>query len=400
MLFLDQAAQLEELAGERRRLAWHRMASPAVAIASADRSGAALTRWRPAELEVGRERFQGFHQNSDKRRTHAGRRAGDGAGCAVIGALRRLSARLAEWSGIIELVGIEACPLSEWFHRGLRKEGIPVVCIGTRQAQRFLSSRPVKTDKNDARGIAEIMHLGHYRPVRVKSPAAQSMRTTLTARMQLVASQLQIEGTIRGLLRVYGLKIAAIHRNRFAARVLELLEMAALQELSAAIEPLLRVREAMRAERKTADRTLAASARRSDAGRPLMTIPGVGPVTTLAYIATIDDPGRFGTSKALGAHLGLTPRVYQSGEIDRSGQISKCGDRMLRHLLYEAASALMTRTRKWSRRRAWGVAVAKRRGMKRATVAVARKLAVIMHRIWVTGAEFDFGGPANAAKAA
>jgi transposase len=215
-----------------------------------------------------------------------------------------------------------------------------VVCVETRQAQRFLSSRPVKTDKNDARGIAEMMRLGHYRPVHVKSPAAQSMRTTLAARMQLVASQLQIEGTIRGLLKVYGLKIRAIHRNRFAARVLELLEMAALPDLSAAIEPLLRVREGMRTERKALDRTLAAAARRSDVGRRLMmTIPGVGPVTTLAYIATVDDPGRFGTSKALGAHLGLTPRVYQSGEIDRSGQISKCGDRMLRHLLYEAASA-------------------------------------------------------------
>jgi transposase len=159
-------------------------------------------------------------------------------------------------------------------------------------------------------------------------------------------------------------------------------------------------RARMRTERKALDRTLAAAARRSDIGRRLMTIPGVGPVTTLAYIAKVDDPGRFGTSKALGARLGLTRRVYQSGEIDRSGQISKCGDRMLRHLLYEAASALMTRTRKWSRLRAWGVAVAKRRGMKRATVAVARKLAVIMHRIWVTGEEFDFGGPAVAAKAA
>jgi transposase len=174
--------------------------------------------------------------------------------------------------------------------------------------------------------------------------------------------------------------------------------MAALTELSAAIEPLLRVREGMRTERKALDRTLAAAARRSDVGRRLMTIPGVGPVTSLAYIATVDDPGRFGTSKAVGAHLGLTPRVYQSGEIDRSGQISKCGDRMMWHLLYEAASALMTRTRKWSRLRAWGVSVAKRRGMKRATVAVARKLAVIMHRIWVIGDEFDFGGPAAAAK--
>jgi len=262
--------------------------------------------------------------------------------------------RLAEWSGNIELAGIEACPLSEWLHRGLREAGVPIVCIETRQAQRFLSSRPVKTDKNDARGIAEMMRLGHYRPVHVKSLAAQSMRTTLAARMQLVSWQLQIEGTIRGLLRVYGLKIGGIHRNRFAARVVDLLEEAALPELAAAIEPMLRVREVMRAERKVADRNLAGLARRSDLVRRLMTIPGVGPVTTLAYIATIDDPGRFATSKALGAHLGLTPRVYQSGEIDRLGQISKCGDRMTRHLLYEAASALMTRTRKWSRLRAPG----------------------------------------------
>jgi transposase len=260
--------------------------------------------------------------------------------------------RLAEWSGVIDLAGIEACPLSEWLHRGLHEAGISVVCVETRHAQRFLSSRPVKTDKNDARGIAEMMRLGHYRPVHVKSPAAQSMRTTLAARMQLVASQLQIEGTIRGLLKVYGLKIGAIHRNRFVARVLELLEMAALPDLSAAIEPLLRVREGMRAERKAFDRRLAALSRRDDVSRRLMAIPGVGPVTSLAFVATVDDPGRFGSSKALGAHLGLTPRVYQSGEIDRSGQISKCGDRMLRHLLYEAASALMTRTRKWSRLRA------------------------------------------------
>jgi transposase len=176
--------------------------------------------------------------------------------------------------------------------------------------------------------------------------------------------------------------------------------MAALPELSAAIGPLLRLREGMRAERKAFDRTFAGLSRRDDVTRRLMTIPGVGPVTSLAFRATIDESGRFAASKALGAHLGLMPRVYQSGEIDRSGHISKCGDRMLRHLLYEAASVLMTRTRKWSQLRAWGVSVAKRRGMKRATVAVARKLAVIMHRIWITGGEFEFGSPAAAATAA
>ena len=112
-----------------------------------------------------------------------------------------LVTRLAEWSGTIDLAGIEACPLSEWLHRGLCEAGIPMVCIEVRHAQRFLSSRPVKTDRNDARGIAEMMRLGHYRPVHVKSLAAQAMRTTLTVRMQLVASQLRIEGTIRGLLK-------------------------------------------------------------------------------------------------------------------------------------------------------------------------------------------------------
>jgi transposase len=180
-----------------------------------------------------------------------------------------LIARLAEWSGVIDLAGIEACPLSEWLHRGLREAGIPVMCIETRHAQRFLSSRPVKTDRSDARGIAEMMRLGHYRPVHVKSPAAQSMRTTLAVRMQLVASQLQIEGTIRGLLKIYGLKIGAIHRNRFAGRVVELLEMAALPELSAAIQPLLRVREGMRTERRAFDRTLAGLSRRDDITRRL-----------------------------------------------------------------------------------------------------------------------------------
>ena len=250
----------------------------------------------------------------------------------------------------------------EWLHRALREAGVPIVCIEARHAQRFLSSRPVKTDRNDAGGIAEMMRLGHYRPVHVKSPAAQTVRTTLAVRMQLVASQLQIENTIRGLLKVYGLKIGAIHRNRFAARVAELLEMAALSQLTAAIEPLLRVRETMRAERKAFDRTFASLSRQDEVARRLMTIPGVGPVTSLAYKATVDDTSRFVTSKALGAHLGLTPRVYQSGEIDRSGHISKCGDRMPRHLLYEAVSVLMTRTRKWSRLRAWGISVAKRPG--------------------------------------
>jgi len=286
------------------------------------------------------------------------------------------------------VVGLEACPLSEWLHRHLVAAGLNAVWVETRHAQRFLSTRrPVKTDRNDARGIAEMMRVGHYRPVHVKPAEAPLIRTTLQARRQIVATLLQIQGSIRGLLRMHGLKVGEIHRNLFDKRVRELLEEMPL--LNVAIEPLLRVMEQLVSERKAMDNRLGQAARRDAVCLRLMTIPGVGPITSLAFRVTVDDPARFDSSKAVGAHIGLTPRVYQSGETDRSGQISKAGDHMLRHLLHEAASALMTRCRKPSKLRAWGVAVARRRGAKRARVAVARKLAVIMHRMWVSGSRFE-----------
>jgi transposase len=297
--------------------------------------------------------------------------------------------KLQLWRGQIDVVGLEACPLSEWLHRHLVAAGLNAVCVETRHAQRFLSTRPVKTDRNDARGIAEMMRVGHYRPVHVKSAEAQLIRTTLQARRQIVATLLQIQGSIRGLLRMHGLKVGEIHRNRFDKRVRELLEEMPL--LNVAIEPLLRVMEQLVSERKAMDDRLGQAARRDAVCLRLMTIPGVGPITSLAFRVTVDDPACFDSSKAVGAHIGLTPRVYQSGETDRSGQISKAGDHMLRHLLYEAASALMTRCRQPSKLRAWGVAVARRRGAKRARVAVARKLAVIMHRMWVSGSRFETG---------
>jgi transposase len=297
--------------------------------------------------------------------------------------------KLRLWHDQIDIVGLEACPLSEWLHRHLVAAGFKAICVETRHAQRFLSTRPVKTDKNDARGIAEMMRVGHYRPVHVKSAEAQLIRTTLQARRQIVATLLQIQGSIRGLLRMHGLKVGETHRNRFDQRVRELLKEMPL--LHVAIEPLLRVLEQLVSERKTLDKRLGEAARKDAVCLRFMTIPGIGPITSLAYRVTVDDPTRFGSSKAVGAHVGLTPRVYQSGETDWSGHISKAGDHLLRHLLYEAASALMTRCRQPSTLRAWGVAIARRRGAKRARVAVARKLAVIMHRMWVSGSVFETG---------
>jgi transposase len=246
--------------------------------------------------------------------------------------------KLRLWHDQIDVVGLEACPLSEWLHRHLVAAGFKTICVETRHAQRFLSTRPVKTDRNDARGIAEMMRIGHYRPVHVKSAEAQLIRTTLQARRQIVATLRQIQGTIRGLLRMHGLKMGEIHRNRFDKRVRELLKEMPL--LNVAIEPLLRVMEQLVSERKALDKRLGQAARKDSVCLRLMTIPGVGPITSLAFRVTVDDPARFDSSKAVGvcAHVGLTPRVYQSGEIDRSGQISKAGDHLLRHLLYEAAS--------------------------------------------------------------
>jgi transposase len=306
--------------------------------------------------------------------------------------------KLKLWQDEIDLVGLEACPLSEWLYANLVQAGFNAVCVEVRHAQRFLSTRPVKTDRNDARGIAEMMRVGHYRPVHVKSQEAQMIRTILQSRRQIVASLLQIQGSIRGLLKVYGIKVGDTHRNRFDGRVRELLT--GTPQLEVAIGPLLRVLKQLVGEREKMDKLLSQAARKDTLCLRLMTIPGVGPITSLAFRATADDPDRFTHSKSVGSYLGMTPRIYQSGEIDRSGQISKQGDGMLRHLLYEAASALMTRCRKPSKLRAWGVAIARHRGAKRARVAVARKLAVIMHRMWVSGTQFETGIERSAAMAA
>jgi transposase len=298
---------------------------------------------------------------------------------------------LSPWRDKIALVGIEACPLSEWLYGALVESGFQIVCIETRHAQRFLSSRPNKTDRSDARGIAEMMRLGHYRSVHVKSKASQLLRTTLIARKKFVDHMLAIEDTIRGLMKVHGLKLGAVHRSRFAARVETLLADA--PDLRMAIEPLLEARNMMRKHKALMDRQLSQMARKDDVCKRLMTVSGVGPLVSLSFKATIDDPNRFKDSKAVAAHLGLTPRVYQSGEIDRSGNISKCGDKLMRHALYEAANSHMRISKKWSTLRAWGVKLAKRIGSRKACVAVARKLAIIMHRMWVEETDFRFGKP-------
>ena len=243
-----------------------------------------------------------------------------------------------------------------------------------------------KSDRNDAAGIARIMQCGWYREVRVKDLDSHAIRALLSSRALLVELKRDIENQIRGLLKNFGLVIGRAKMATFTTRAKELLD--AQPALSAAVEPLLKAREALGCQIADLDRKVLRLARSAPQVRRFMTVPGVGPITALCYLATIDDPARFKKSRSVGAYVGLTTRRYASGEIDWTGRISKCGDAMLRSYLYEAANVLLTRVTRWSAIKAWGVRIAKRRSLSKARVAVARKLAVILHRMWIDGTEF------------
>jgi transposase len=297
----------------------------------------------------------------------------------------------------IERIGLEAGPLSQWLFNGLAEAGLPVVCIETRHTKAFLKAQVNKSDRNDARGIAQMMRVNLFRPVHVKTVGSQKWRALLTARKLLQEKALAIENDIRGLLRNFGLKVGAVGVIKFEERIREL--VVGMPDLAEIIASLLDARQKLRDEVRKLHRKLLSIVREDKVCRRLMTIPGVGPIVSLAFTATIDDPARFKSSKAVGAALGLTPILNQSGESSRVGRISQCGDGMMRALLYEAAQVMLTRTIKWSWLKAWAMNVAKRRGLQRAIVALARRLAVIMHRIWSDGTEFRWTRENTAAAA-
>ncbi len=217
---------------------------------------------------------------------------------------------------------------------------------------------------------------------------SHAIKALLVSRALLVKIKRDIENQVRGLLKNLGLVIGQAKMNVFAVRATELAE--ARPELAAAIEPLLKAREAIERQIADLDRKVMRLARNDAQVRRFMTTPGVGPITALCFLATIDDPTRFKRSRSVGAYVGLTTRRFASGEIDWTGRISKCGDKMLRSYLYEAANVLLTRVAKWSALKAWGIRLAKRSGLRKAKVAVARKLAVILHRMWIEGTEFNW----------
>jgi transposase len=283
-------------------------------------------------------------------------------------------------------IGLEAGPLSQWLFSALAEAGLPAICVETRHMRAVLKAQINKTDRNDARGIAQMMRVGLYRPVHVKTLRSQKLRMLLTHRKLLQSKAIAIDNDLRGTLRNFGLKVGMIGTVKFEARIRELVEN--LPDIAELVEPLLMVRRVLREQFGILHRRLLAIVRDDEVCRRLMTTPGVGPVVALTYRATIDVPERFRNSRAVGAVFGLTPSRYQSGEIDRTGAISRCGDEMMRVMLYEAAQIMLVRSTKWSWLKAWAMQIARRRGMKKAIVALARRLAVIMHRIWIDGTEF------------
>lgn len=292
-------------------------------------------------------------------------------------------------------IGLEAGPLSQWLHAGLEEAGFEVVLLETRHVKAALSAMTVKTDRKDARGIAQLLRMGWFRSVHRKSPAAQEVRALLVGRKLLQSKLRDVELSIRGILRGFGLKVGEVSKAQFTARIREL--TSGHKMLETVTGAMLTAREGLLAEFMRLHRHMLAIVRTDMVCRRLMTVPGVGALVSITFKTAVDDPSRFRSSKAVGAHFGLTPKRYQSGETDVVGRISKVGDAMVRLALYEAANSILSRATRFSTLKRWAMGVAKRRGLKRAKVALARKLGTVLHRMWVDGSEFRWGKEAQAA---
>lgn len=284
-------------------------------------------------------------------------------------------------------VVFETGPLSTWFFHALREEGLPAICIDARHAKAALDMAANKTDANDADGLTHLAEVGFYRTVRVKSFDSMLTRTLVAARGQLRKAITQLSNQIRGLMKMFGLVVPKGVDRVFEDHVRRLLEGNA--GLARIMLPLLEAWRSLRSRAAELDRQLITSARTNEASALLMSIPGVGAVTASSYVAAIEDPTDFRSSRSVGAWLGLTTKRYQSGEVDYGGHISRRGDSHLRALLYEAATTILTCVTADSALRTRGLALREKLGLKRAAIAVARKLAVIMHSMLKSGKHFE-----------
>jgi transposase len=287
-------------------------------------------------------------------------------------------------------IGLEASSLGVWLHRELTIAGLPAIVVEARHMRASLSAMRNKTDRNDARGIAHMMRMGWFRAVHVKGDESQRLRTLLANRRLLKRKLIDLENHIRGALRTYGLKIGQIGRGDFENRVRTLME-GSEYIFEIMISTMLEVRRTVLEAYDKLHKIVLKVVMHDPVCRRFMAAPGVGPIAALSFKVAVDDPTRFTRSRTVGAHFGLTPRRHQSGtSIDYEGHITKMGDVNVRGALCEAAAGLLLRTKRWSALKAWGLRIAKRASMMCAIVAVARKLATILHRMWIDGTEFSW----------
>lgn len=282
---------------------------------------------------------------------------------------------------------LETGPLSAFLYHGLIERAVPVTCVCARHAKGVLSARVNKSDPHDAAGLAQMARTGWFKAVRIKDEATHMDRARLKIRAQLIEAHRAMAGQLRGLLKLFGLRLGKVTTPNKRRERLEAL-FAWKPELEPILAPLVESLEAIEAQIARSSKQLAAQAAADPVTRRLMTAPGVGPITALIYKTSIEDPNRFARGEDAGAFAGLTPRRSQSGERDFKGRISKAGDPMLRSALYESANSLLARVKRPCALQAWGQRLAETKGPKRARVAVARKLAILLHRLWLSETEF------------
>jgi len=286
----------------------------------------------------------------------------------------------------------ESGQLSIWLQRGMIDLGLPAICIDARKAHKSLSARLNKSDSADAEGLAQLARTGWFTPVHIRSEEADRLRALVGARERLIRLRKDLEGHIRGVLKTFGIRMTGVAQGRQRQAFRD--QMAAAGEtdpvLRAIADGFITAHAALCQAADDLERSAKAKAKSHPVARRLMTIPGVGPIVSLSFVALVDDPGRFGKSSDVGAFLGLTPRRHQSGEMDWSGRVSKCGDAAMRALLFEAASCVLRQVKRFSALKSWAVRLAGRRGFRKAAVATARKIAVLMLTLWKSGADYKW----------
>ena len=293
-----------------------------------------------------------------------------------------------------EVVGLESGPISHHLTTELRDYDFPVECLDARHLNGFLSVKVNKTDKNDARGIAEALRCGAYKSVHLKSDESMTVNAVVNVRESLVETKVKLTNALRGTLKPFGIRSLGLSScwETFYDRCQEVLPNLP-KELKDACQHLLEAIAPIYERIALLDKQLKNLASKDEQVQLLMTAPGVGPIVALRFKSTLDDVGRFSNPKAIGAYLGLTPKQYASGETVIQGRISKCGSKRMRRTLVEAATVLLSRTKRWSRLKAWGMKICLKKGFRKAVVAVARKLGIILYKMLVNGEEFVYGTP-------